>query len=162
MSFQKTLNRNLPVGIEGTFASTNPYHALLSADEAQYKAVATTGVKAGLWAWVDPVAGTATNVKGSLTLGGVVLRENTATVLSPTESYSMTIRPGFEVNLYDGGDFWVRFPAGATIGQNVFAADATGIFASASATTLANHTLTPFKVASTAGNGELAKITSAK
>lgn len=158
MPFQTRLNRTLPVGVEGTFASTNPYHSLLNAAEGQYKA-GPTGVIAGRFAWVDPVTGLATNVKGSLTLGGFVLRENTATVLTPTEEYSMTIRGGFEVNLYDGGDFWARFAGGATIGQNVFAKDSDGTFAAATGDTLADHTLTPFKVASTAAAGELAKVT---
>lgn len=158
MPFQTRLNRTLPVGVEGSFASTNPYHSLLNAAEAQYKAAAA-GVVAGRFAWVDPVTGLATNVKGSLTLGGFVLRENTATVLTPTEEYSMTIRGGFEVNLYDGGDFWARFAGGATIGQNVFATDADGTLVAATGDTLADHTLTPFKIASTAAAGELAKIT---
>lgn len=158
MPFQSTINRTLPVGVEGSFASTNPYHSLLNAAQGQYKA-APAGVVAGRFAWVDPATGLATNVKGALTLGGLVLRANTATVLVPDQESSMTIRGGFEVELFDGGDFWVRFAAGATIGQNVFAKDADGTFVADSGTTLVDHTLTPFTVASTAAAGELAKIT---
>lgn len=158
MPFQSRINRTLPVGVEGAFASTNPYHALLNATQGQYKA-ATAGVVVGRFAWVDPVTGLATNVKGALTVGGFVLRANTATVLTPGQEYSLTIRGGFEVELFDGGDFWARFAAGATIGQNVFASDADGTLVSSAGTTLADHTLTPFKVASTAAAGELAKIT---
>lgn len=158
MPFQTRLNRTLPVGIEGSFASTNPYHSLLNAAEGQYKA-GPNGVVVGRWAWVNPVTGLATNAKGALTLGGFVLRENTATVLKPTEEFSMTVRGGFEVNLYDGGDFWARFAAGATIGQSVFATDADGTLVAGDGDTLADHTLTPFKIASTAAAGELAKIT---
>jgi len=158
MPFQSRINRTLPAGVEGTFASTNPYHALLNAAQGQYKA-ASAGVVVGRFAWVDPVTGLATNVKGALTVGGFVLRANTATVLTPGQEYSLTIRGGFEVELFDGGDFWSRFAAGATIGQNVFASDADGTLVSSAGTTLADHTLTPFKVASTAAAGELAKIT---
>lgn len=158
MPFQSRINRTLPVGVEGAFASTNPYHSLLNAAQGQYKA-ASAGVVVGRFAWVDPVTGLATNVKGALTVGGFVLRANTATVLTPGQEYSLTIRGGFEVELFDGGDFWARFAAGATIGQNVFAADADGTLVSSAGTTLADHTLTPFKVASTAAAGELAKIT---
>lgn len=158
MPFQSRINRTLPVGVEGAFASTNPYHALLNAAQGQYKAAAA-GVVVGRFAWVDPATGLATNVKGALTVGGFVLRANTATVLTPNQEYSLTIRGGFEVELFDGGDFWARFAAGATIGQNVFAADADGTLVSDAGTTLADHTLTPFKVASTAAAGELAKIT---
>lgn len=158
MPFQSRINRTLPVGVEGAFASTNPYHSLLNAAQGQYKA-ASAGVAVGRFAWVDPVTGLATNVKGALTVGGFVLRANTATVLTPGQEYSLTIRGGFEVELFDGGDFWARFAAGATIGQNVFASDADGTLVSSAGTTLADHTLTPFKVASTAAAGELAKIT---
>lgn len=158
MPFQTRLNRTLPVGVEGSFASTNPYHSLLNADSGQYKADAN-GVLAARWAWVDPITGLATNVKGSLSLGGFVLRANTATVLTPTQEYSMTIRGGFEVELMDGGDFWARFTAGATIGQNVFASDTDGSLSAADGDTVAGSTLTPFKIASTAAAGELAKIT---
>ncbi len=158
MGFQTRLNNDLPVGVEGDFASTNPYHTLLNAGEAQYR-TGPNGVYAGRFAWVDPETGLATNVKGSLFLGGFVRREPTATILLGQES-SMLIRGGFGITLYDGGDFWARFAAGATIGQNVFAADADGSLVSDAGDTLASHTLTGFKVASNAAAGELAKITS--
>lgn len=47
MGFQKTLNRDLPVGVEGDFASTNPYHTVL-AGEGALKAGAG-GVKIGVF-----------------------------------------------------------------------------------------------------------------
>lgn len=157
--FQGRLNNDLPVGFEGDFASTNPHHSLLNAIEAQYKAGAN-GVTVGRFAWVDPATGLATNVKGSLTLLGFVGREGTAVISNGTGAESsLLVRGGYGVTLYDGGDFWGRFAAGATIGQNVFAKDADGTLVSDAGTTLANHTLTPFKVASTAAAGELAKIT---
>ena len=158
MGFQSRINRTLPVGVEGTFASTNPYHSLLNASGGQYKAEAN-GVVVGRFAWVDDATGLATNVKGSLTRGGFVLRGNTATVLKPGQEYSLTIRGGFEVELFDGGDFYARFAAGATSGQNVFANDTTGVLVADAGATLTGHTLTPFKVANTVAAGELAKIT---
>lgn len=158
MGFQSRINRTLPVGVEGTFASTNPYHALLNASGGQYKAE-TNGVVVGRFAWVDDATGLATNVKGSLTRGGFVLRGNTATVLTLGQESSLTIRGGFEVELFDGGDFYARFAAGATSGQNVFADDTTGELVADAGATLAGHTITPFKVVNTVAAGELAKIT---
>lgn len=158
MPFQTRLNRTLPVGVEGDFASTNPYHSLLNASGGQYKSAAA-GVVVGRFAWVNDATGVATNVKDTLTRGGFVRRNNTATVLTPGQEYSMTIRGGFEVELYDGGDFFARFEDGATAGHNVFADDATGVLVSNAAATLADHTLTPFKVVNTVAAGELAKIT---
>lgn len=158
MPFQSRINRTLPVGVEGDFASTNPYHSLLNASGGQYKA-ASAGVVVGRFAWVDDATGLASNAKGSLTRGGFVRRANTATVLTPGQEYSLTIRGGFEVDLFDGGDFYARFADGATAGQNVFAADADGTLVAAAGTTLADHTITPFKVVNTVLAGELAKIT---
>ena len=125
MPFQSRINRTLPVGVEGDFASTNPYHSLLNASGGQYKAGAS-GVVVGRFAWVDDATGLAANAKGLLTRGGFVKRANTATVLTPGQEYSLTIRGGFEVELFDGGDFYARFAAGASSGQNVFPSDTTG------------------------------------
>lgn len=158
MGFQSRINRTLPVGVEGDFASTNPYHSLLNASGGFYKA-ASAGVIVGRWAWVDDATGLATNVQGSLTRGGFVRRANTATVLAPTQEYSMTIRGGFEVSLFDGGDFYARFAAGANSGDNVFASVTDGTLVANSGTTLTGYVLTPFKVANTVAAGELAKIT---
>ena len=158
MPFQSRINRTLPVGVEGDFASTNPYHSLLNASGGQYKAGAS-GVVVGRFAWVDDDTGLAVNAKGTLTRGGFVKRANTATVLTPGQEYSLTIRGGFEVELFDGGDFYARFAAGATSGQNVFASDTTGELVADAGATLASHTITPFKVVNTVLAGELAKIT---
>ena len=158
MPFQSRINRTLPIGVEGDFASTNPYHSLLNASGGQYKAGAS-GVVVGRFAWVDDDTGLAANAKGSLTRGGFVKRANTATVLTPGQEYSLTIRGGFEVELFDGGDFYARFAAGATSDQNVFASDTTGELVSDAGATLTGHTITPFKVVNTVLAGELAKIT---
>ena len=158
MPFQSRINRTLPIGVEGDFASTNPYHSLLNASGGQYKAGAS-GVVVGRFAWVDDATGLAANAKGSLTRGGFVKRANTATVLTPGQEYSLTIRGGFEVELFDGGDFYARFAAGATSDQNVFASDTTGELVSDAGATLTDHTITPFKVVNTVLAGELAKIT---
>lgn len=158
MSFQTRLNRTQPIGIEGDFASTNPYHSLLNASGGQYKA-SPDGVVVATFAWVDDTTGLATNVKGALTRGGFVKRANTSTVLVPGQEFSLTIRPGYEVELFDGGDFFARFEAGATAGQSVFASDTTGELVAGDGDTLAGHTLTPFSVVNTVTAGELAKIT---
>lgn len=157
MGFQNTLNNALPVGVEGDFASTNPYHTLLSAGEAQYKA-GISGVTVGRFAWVDPATGLATNVKGALTLLGFVGR-NGLSVLENGQEASMLVRSGRELSLFDKGDFWGRFASGATIGQNVFANNTDGSLAAATPATLADHTPTGFTIGYAAGAGELAKIT---
>lgn len=157
MPFQKTLNRDLPVAVEGDFASTNPYHSVL-AGEGQLKA-GSGGVVVGRFAWVDTSLGTVGNAKGANTLLGFVYRDKSALITDYLGEASLTIQKGFGVTLYDGGDFWGRFADGAAIGQNVFANNTDGALVADDIDTLADHTLTGFKVGSTAAAGELAKIT---
>ena len=157
MGFQKTMNRDLPVGVEGDFASTNPYHSVL-AGEGQLKAGAV-GVVIGLFAWANMETGLVTNAKVAGGVLGFVRRDNSGLITQYLAEAGMTIPKGFGVTLYDGGDFWARFPAGATVGHNVFAKDADGTLAAAAGDTLTGHTFTGFVVASKAAAGELAKIT---
>lgn len=70
----------------------------------------------------------------------------------------MLIPKGFGVTLYDGGDFWARFAAGAQIGQKVFASIADGSVIAATEAP-ADTEDTGFIVASKAEAGALAKIT---
>ena len=157
MGFQKTLNRDLPIGVEGDFASTNPYHSVL-AGEGMFKA-APAGVIIGRFAWANMDTGLVTNAKVAGGVIGFVRRDNSGLITQYLSEAGMTIPSGFGVTLYDGGDFWARFPAGATVGHNVFAKDADGTLATAAGATLAGHTFTGFVVASKAAAGELAKIT---
>ena len=72
---------------------------------------------------------------------------------------TMLIPAGFGVTLYDKGDFWGRFAAGATIGQTVFSSDTDGTLLASSSATEAGHTNTGYVVGSNAAANELAKIT---
>ena len=156
MGFQKTLNRDLPVGVEGDFASTNPYHSVL-AGEGALKAGAT-GVTIGKFAWVNTATGLVSNAQVANGVLGFVRRDNTALITKYLEESTLLIPAGFGVTLYDKGDFWARFAGGATIGQKVFASITDGSV-SAAATAPADTVDTGFVVASTAVAGALAKIT---
>ena len=156
MSFQKKLNRDLPVAVEGDFASTNPYHSVL-AGEGNLKA-GPDGVTIGRFAWADPVTGLVSNAKITGGVIGFVRRDNTALLTKYLAESTMLIPAGFGVTLYDKGDFWGRFAAPAAIGQKVFASDTGGSLRASSSATEAGHTDTGFVVASNAAAGELAKI----
>ena len=156
MAFQKTLNRDLPVGVEGDFASTNPYHSVL-AGEGALKA-GENGVTIGKFAWVDPATGLVSNAQVANGVLGFVRRDNTALITQYLAESTLLIPAGFGVTLYDKGDFWARFAGGATIGQKVFASITDGSV-SAAATAPADTVDTGFVVASTAVAGALAKIT---
>lgn len=156
MGFQTHLNNDLPVGVEGDFASTNPHRSML-AGEGQIKA-GDKGVVVGSFAWFDPETGLATNAKVDNGLIGFVRRDNTALINEYLAESSLTIPKGFVVTLYDGGDFWARFAGGAMVGQKVYANTTDGSVVAAN-TAPANHEETGFIVASKAEAGALAKIT---
>lgn len=156
MSFQKTLNRDLPVGVEGDFASTNPYHTVL-AGEGALKAGAD-GVVIGAFAWADPSTGLVSNKQVQNGILGFVRRDNTALISQYLAESSLLIPAGFIITLYDKGDFWARFEGGATVGQKVFASTKDGSVVAAD-TAPADAVDTGFVVASNAEAGFLAKIT---
>lgn len=158
MGFQKTVNINVPVGIEGDFASTNPYHTLL-AGEGNLKA-GSDGVTIGRFAFVNETAGTVSNAQANAgDRFGFVRRDQYAIIQEYLAESTLVVPAGFGVTLYDGGDFWARFTAGAVIGQTVYASTTDGSVLSAATAPASGYIDTGFKVASNAANGELAKIT---
>lgn len=157
MGFQKTMNRDLPIGVAGDFASTNPYHSML-AGEGQFTA-GDKGVTVGRFAWADNDTGAVLNVKSDDARLGFVYRDQSAIITAYLAESSMVIPTGLGVTLYDGGDFFASFAAGASIGQKVFASDTDGTAKASSSATEAGYTDTGFTVASKAAAGAVAMIT---
>lgn len=157
MPFQKQVKAHQAPAVAGDFASANPHTAMLAGEGALV--AGDSGVTVGVFAWAD-ADGKVSNKKATNGRIGFVHREQQASMTDYLAEYSNTILAGQAMTLMSGGDFWALFANGAVIGQNVFANDTDGALKSSSATTESGYTLTPFKVASTAGAGELAKITS--
>ena len=157
MPFQKLVNPYQAPAVAGDFASANPNASMLDGEGALVAGDA--GVAVGVFAWAD-ADGKVSNSKVTGGRIGFVHREQQASITGFLDEQGNTILKGQAMTLMTGGDFWARFPAGAVIGQNVFAKDTDGTLKSSAAATEAGHTLTKFKVASTAASGELAKITS--
>jgi hypothetical protein len=157
MPFQKVVNPYQAPAVAGDFASTNPNASMLAGEGALVAGDA--GVTVGVFAWAD-ADGKVSNKKATNGRIGFVHREQQASITGFLDEQGNTILKGQAMTLMTGGDFWAHFPAGAVIGQNVFAKDTDGTLKSSAAATEAGYTLTKFKVASTAGAGELAKITS--
>ena len=160
--FQQTINRNVPLAVEGDFASAGPYHAVLAGNQ-QLKA-GTAGVTIARFAWANIETGTVANAKPTTltnqVLGFVRRGENTALITGWRDQVSMLIPAGYGVTLYDRADFWVKTTTAATVNQKVFASDTTGEIATGAAgATVAGFTETEFKVASIGAVGELIKIT---
>ena len=160
--FQQTINRNVPLAVEGDFAAAGPYHAVLAGNQ-QLKA-GPNGVTIARFAWANIANGQVSNVKPADTtnhvLGFIRRGENTALITGYRAETSMLIPAGFGVTVYDRADFWAKSTTAATVNQKVFASDTTGEIATGAAgATIAGFTETEFKVASIGGVGKLIKIT---
>lgn len=160
--FQSTINRNVPLAVEGDFASAGPYHAIPAGNQ-QLKA-GPNGVTIARFAWANIANGQVSNVKPADTtnhvLGFIRRGENTALITGYRAETSMLIPAGFGVTVYDRADFWAKSTTAATVNQKVFASDTTGELATGAAgATVSGFTETEFKVASIGDVGELIKIT---
>lgn len=156
MPFQKSVKPYQAPAVAGDFASANPNASMLAGEGALV--AGESGVTVGVFAWAD-ADGKVSNKKGSGGRIGFVHREMQASITEFLAESGNKVLPGQAITLATGGDFWAHFPAGAEIGQNVFAKDADGTLKASAQATESGHTLTRFKVASKAGAGELAKIT---
>lgn len=116
--FQKTINNTQAPGVAGDFASTNPFASVL-AGPGQLVAPAG-GLLVGNFAWVGPAG----QVSQSFVAGyqiGFLGRNEQALITQFLGESTLLVPAGFPVNLFNGGDFWAKFAAGAAPGQNVYA-----------------------------------------
>lgn len=156
MPFQKTVSAYQAPAVAGDFASANQHASMLAGEGALV--AGENGVTVGVFAWADK-DGQVSNRKAPGGRIGFVHREHQASITAFLAENGNTILQGQAMTLMSAGDFWAHFAAGATIGQNVFANDTDGTLKASGSATESGHTLTKFKVASTAAAGELAKIT---
>jgi hypothetical protein len=125
MTFQTTVNLDPAIGIEGDFPSANPRASML-AGEGQLRA-GPNGVTIGRFAWANLTTGLVNNgaFAGASRIG-FVHKTQIALIGPYLGGSTMLVPPGYEITLHDAGDFLVRFAAGATVGQKVFASYADG------------------------------------
>lgn len=122
MGFQTTVNQYPAPAVEGDFASANPRASVLAGDSALV--TGSAGVTVGQFAWA--LNGVATNtyqVGGQI---GFVHREMQALITTWLGASSLVVPAGLPITLMEAGDYWDKFPAGAAIGQKVYAKYATG------------------------------------
>lgn len=159
MPFQSVVNTDPAPAIEGDFASANPRRSLL-AGPSQFVA-GPGGLTVGRFAWANTVTNYANNFNNGGLLMGFVHRNQPVVITAWLGEAVMTVTQGLEVTLFDGGDYWARFAAGATIGQKVYANTATGVVTAAAtgapttATVTANFTSGSPTMTVTAGSGLL-------
>jgi hypothetical protein len=111
--FQTAVNAQPAPGVEGDFASTNSNQYSVLAGAGGLVA-GLAGLIAGRFAWLDysqadvDGAPAVANNYGSGAVGGFVRRDQQGLITQYLESSSMLIPAGFQVTLFDSGDFWVR------------------------------------------------------
>ena len=151
MAFQKTINRDLPRGVAGDFASTNPRNSILAGEASL---VAAEPITVGQFAFADLATG---KVYATFAAGrrvGFVHRNNQA-IVALGAAASMTIPAGREVTLFSAGDFYAVAPAAVTPNAPVYAVSAGGAVAAADTDAQATN----FVFAEAAASGALVKIT---
>lgn len=152
--FQTQMNQYPAPGIEGSFASDNPWASYVAGEGALV--TGSGGLTIARFAWV--VKGVASN-KGTGAPAGFVLRDGQASVVEWLGAASNVIQAGRECSLAVAGDFWALTTTAATVGQKVFASLTTGEIATdAAGATVDGFAETGFSVASTGAKGERIKI----
>lgn len=155
MGFQKSVNGDLPIGVAGDFASTNPYASVIAGEGGLI--VGDEPVTVGNFAWADD-EGVVSPKKVDGGVLGFVGRSYTATILEHRVEASMEIPAGTGITLLAKGDFFAFFEDGAEIGQKVLASEDDG-HVKAADDVEGGYIDTGYTVASKAEAGRVAKIT---
>lgn len=116
--FQTVIRDTQAPGVEGDFASTNPFASVLAGPGALV--APPGGLRVGRFFWVGP-DGTCSQ---SFVAGYQIAflgRNEQALITEFLGEYSMLVPSGFMVVGFNEGDFWAKFADGGTVGQNVYA-----------------------------------------
>jgi hypothetical protein len=124
MPFQSKVNLVQAPGVEGDFASMNPFSSVLAGPGALVAPAG--GLIVGHFAWVNPANNAVSQTYVSGYQIGFLGRNENALITQFLGEYTMVVPQGFMVNLFNGGDFWARFGSGVTSGGTVYADETTG------------------------------------
>lgn len=116
--FQNSIRDNQAPGVKGDFASTNPFSSILAGPGSLVAPAG--GLIVGNFAWVGPNG----EVSQSFVAGyqiGFLGRNEQALITEFLGESTLVVPEGFPVVLFNEGDFWAQFLAGATVGNNVYA-----------------------------------------
>lgn len=123
--FPRTVNDNQAPGVEGDFASTNPFSSILGPNQGQLVAP-VGGLNVGRFAFVDPATGNTSQAYIAGYQIGFLGRNEQALIRVFLGESSVNVPSGFMVTLFNKGDYWARFASGATVGQTVYADENNG------------------------------------
>jgi len=151
-----TIQRPRTPEFEGVFASNNPRIPLCAGAGALV--CATGDLAVSRFGWADLAAGTVANTRTNAAqrLGWVFPQVGTwQRIYFDKVAKAWKLRAGLPVTVFVQGDFWVRFPGGAVVGNPVYALSVDGT--PVSGYTAAGE-LTPWTVVAGCAPGELAII----
>ena len=126
MSFQTLTNQQPAPAVAGDFASKNPRATVLAGPGGLVAGAA--GVTVGRFAWYDLATATLVSNTGIGAPNGFVANEHRALITTYLAETSYVIPAGFEMTMFDAGDFWAKNDGtvAAVLGQKVYASNATG------------------------------------
>lgn len=154
MPFQTRVNRYLPLGVEGDFASANPRASVITSEGGLIAGPA--GVTVGRFAWIMADGKTVTNfAQGARKPDGYIRRAIDALITAYLGESSNLIPAGFPVTLFDAGEFLVKVRgAASTVNGSVFASylDGTPVAGAAPAGATATGSIGATFTATAAGN----------
>ena len=147
--FQSQVYANQAPGVEGDFASANPWFSFDAGPNALVAGVG--GLTVGKFAWVDPSGTYAVNA-GTGQPAGFVHRSQQGLITTYLAEYGMLVPEGFPVTVATGGDFWATCTTAAQIGQKVYANYANGSVSAAATGTPPAGAVTTASVAAGTGS----------
>lgn len=118
MGFQSQINDYQAPGVPGDFASLNPYSSVLAGNNALVAPAG--GLTVGNFFWVGPAGQTSQSFVAGWQIA-FLGRNEQALITQFLQEATMVVPQGFMVTGFNGGDFWANFPAGAAVGDFVFA-----------------------------------------
>jgi len=118
MGFQTTINDYQAPGVPGDFASLNPFSSVLAGNNALVAPAG--GLIVGNFFWVGPAGQTSQSFVAGWQIA-FLGRNMQALITQFLEEATMVVPQGFMVTGFNGGDFFANFPAGAAVGDYVFA-----------------------------------------
>lgn len=117
-----------PAAFAGAFAGCNIRTQVL-AGPGQLVGASPFGAAIGRFAWADLTTGTVANARTAADqrIGFVLAQRGTwQRIYHDATAKAWFIRPGLEVTLAAGGEFWCHFAGGAQAGQRVYASPTDG------------------------------------
>lgn len=130
--FQTHINQQPAPGVEGDWASNNPFASAVQPIAGGYRVAAGQSVRCGYFAWGAADGLVYSSLAAAVAIGGALMgfvcrqaNEPSVVITTFLGESRMTLQDGMPCTLLEVGDFYVQLP-GAAAGSAVFALEATG------------------------------------